>query len=395
MGDAFDLGPVGTWLAPAASIVGLCIVAIATINLLNGALPFSGGGPGFGPGDGGTRTPAPSGVVVVPDEAAFDGTIVYAKGGDIWIQADDETTQLTDTGGDSMPSWSPDGAWVYYIRSTDDRGYWPVRGRPARYDIEVPELMRIRADGSSAAESLATGKFDLGEYTWSFWIRQPNVAPDGTVAVVTDAPNPEDSDVVLQLFDPATGVFTPVDVPTSGVLGHQDPTWRHDGRFLLYVQNDRAGSAGAPIIMRYEPDTGTSRAMTGGGYLHPSWSPDGRYFAATRLTNRGTDVVVLDGLTGTELLRVTTDGDSFAPAWSPAGDAIAFLSLDGQIVDLRLAAIDPAPAWTVGEIIPLTEVSGLDPVSRPDWFIPADLLPATPSPTVAPPPATIQPSASP
>lgn len=395
-GVPFRIGPVGSWFAPAASVIGLLLIGVVTLSLLNGDLPFgSGGGNGSGgPGDGAGRTPAPSNVVVVPDEAAFDGSIVYAKDGNIWIQVDTTATQLTDSGGDSMPSFSPDGEWIYYIRTTLERGYWPARGRPARYDIDVPELMRTRTDGSTEPEALATGKFKKGEFTWSFWMRQPVLSPDGrTVAVITDATNPEESNVVLQFLDLDTGTFTAVDVPDNGVLGHQDPVWRHDAKFLLYVLNGRDGSTGAPVIVRYETATGGRKILTSGGYLQPSYSPDGRYIAATRTTSRGSDVVILDASTGSVVVRVTNDDSSFAPSWSPAGDAVAFLHLEGQTVDLRLARLGgSAPRWTVEEIVPLTEVSGLDPVSRPDWFIPADQLPATPAPTIQP---SISPAASP
>jgi dipeptidyl aminopeptidase/acylaminoacyl peptidase len=256
--------------------------------------------------------------------------------------------------------------------------------------------MRVRSDGSAEPESLVSGKFTQGDYTWSFWMRQPVLGPDGrTVAMVTDAPSPEESNVVLQFYDVETGAFTPIDVPDNGVLGHQDPIWRHDAKFLLYVLNGRDGSTGAPVIVRYETATGGRKVLTSGGYLQPSYSPDGRYIAATRTTSRGNDIVIIDGATGGELLRVTSDDSSFAPTWSPAGDGIAFLHLDGQTVDLRLARLGgSAPRWTVEEIVPLTEVSGLDPVSRPDWFIPADQLPATPPPSVAP-SSTAEPTAAP
>ena len=81
-------------------------------------------------------------------------------------------------------------------------------------------------------------------------------------------------------------------------------------------------------------------------------------------------------------------------ATAPKGDAIAFFHIDGQIVDLRMAVLDgKAPNWTVAETKALTNVSGLDGSSRPDWFIPADQLPATPAPTL-PPSASPSPSAS-
>ena len=85
---------------------------------------------------------------------------------------------------------------------------------------------------------------------------------------------------------------------------------------------------------------------------------------------------ILDAGNGRELLRLTNDGASWAPVWSPTGDAIAFLHIRGQIVDLKLVRLDgDAPDWTVKDIIDLTEVSGLDGESRPGWFVPADELP--------------------
>lgn len=399
--DPYGLGPVGSMIAPALSIVGLILVAALTWNVMQGEVPFGiGGGGGSGDGNGGTggetsRTPAPSNVVVVPEEATFEGSIVYAKGGNIWIQTDDAVTQLTDSGDDSMPSWSPDGAWIYYIHTVSDEGRWPERGRPVGYVLSVPELMRVRADGSGEPERLATGKFTKGDYTYAFWIRQPVPSPDDTqIAVVSDGPNPDESTVVLQLFDRETGKFRKVDVGTSGVLGHQDPEWRPDGRFLLYVKNGRDGTRGAPAIMRYNVERDSARTLAGPGYLQPSYSPDGAYIAATKTDAYGTDVVILDGSSGEELLRITDDDASWSPTWSPAGDGIAYLHISGQTVDLRLAKLTgTAPSWTVEETIELTEVSGLDADSGPDWFIPADLLPPTPPPT-SPPPASAGPSTS-
>ena len=98
----------------------------------------------------------------------------------------------------------------------------------------------------------------------------------------------------------------------------------------------------------------------------------------------GCDVVILDARSGSELLQITTDGRSWGPSWSPAGDGIAFLNIKGLSTDLRLARLGgEAGAWTVDEIVPLTDVSGLDAASKPDWYIPADQLPPS-SPSPAP-----------
>lgn len=405
-GDPYGVGAIPPLIAPILSMVGLVLVAILTVSLLNGQVPFltskpgTGNGNGNGNGNGGpARTPAPSNVVIVDPEVTFKGSIVYAKAGNIWVQDADGSKQVTSSGGDSMPSWSSDGQWIYYIRTTDQETDWNYRGGPVvHYLLQVPDLMRVRADGSADPERLETGKFKRGRYSWSFWMRQPVLSPDGSkVALVTDAPNPENSNVVLQFFDMKTEKITRAGVAEIGILGHQDPEWRPDGKFLLYVKNGRDGAKGAPIIVRYDPATRKTKALTAAGYVSPSYSPDGRYMAATRTSNLGTDVVILDANSGLELLRVTNDGASFSPSWSPAGDGIAFLHLVGQTVDLQLARLDGAGgAFAVKDIIDLTEVSGLDASSRPDWFIPAGDLPApTPTPTPAATPSSAAPSASP
>ena len=389
-GDPYGVGPIGTILAPVLSLGGLLLVGVITLNLLNGQVPFAGGGPTGNNGNdcGPARTPAPSNIVVVPEEATMEGSIVYAKGGNIWVQTNDAATQLTSSGGDSMPSWSADGEWILYIRTKSQRGYWPVHGHNGWYDLDVPDLMRVKADGSAEPERLATGLVKKGsKLRWSAFMRQPVLSPDGkTIALVTDLPDPTDSNVVLQFFDVGTKKLRRAGVRESGVLGHQDPAWRPDGRLLLYTQNGRDGARGVPVIMRYDTRDKKARPLTAAGYMQPSYSPDGRYVAATRTTALGTDVVILDAGSGVQLLRVTDDGASFAPTWSPAGDGIAFLHIVGQTVDLRLARLDgAAPAWSVKDTIDLTEVSGLDASSRPDWYIPSELLPAaTPPPSVGP-----------
>ena len=113
-----------------------------------------------------------------------------------------DQTQLTNGGGASMPSFSPDGNWVYYIHDTPTRGKWPRRGTPTWYDIDLNELFRVKADGSGQPQRLLSGQVRSGSNRWSAWIRQPTVSPDGkTVALVTDAPDPDNSNVVLQFFD--------------------------------------------------------------------------------------------------------------------------------------------------------------------------------------------------
>ncbi len=392
------------WLAPALSVVGLIIVALITLSLLNGSVPFVGGskgatnGPGGAIGDGNgvdTQTPTPSNVVVVPDVAdTIPGSIVYAKAGNIWVQTGKSAQQVTTGGDDSMPSWSPDGQSIYFVRTVSDTGRWPAGGIVRDYQLSVPSVMRIAADGSGTPARVVSGKVKIGGNIWHAWIRQPVVSPDGhTLAMVSDGPNPSLSDVILQFYDMDTDKSLIPNLPETAPLGHQDPAWSPDGKFLLYVRNGRNGSNGAAAIYRWDVTKGKARPFTTAGYLEPAYSPDGRYVAATKTTSFGSDIVILDAGSGRELMRVTNDGASWSSVWSPVGDSIAFLHLRGQIVDLKLARLDgAAPNWTVKDVIDLTETAGLDGDSRPHWFVPPDQLPTpTPTPTPA---STTSPAAS-
>jgi len=380
------VGGLGRWLAPALSVIGLVLVAVVTFNLLNGQVPFVGGstgngnGNGNGNGDGGTtETPAPSNVVVVPPEViTFKGSLLYAKAGNIWVQSGKDAHQLTTGGQDSMPSWSPDGTMVYFVRTVDDTGRWPSQGIVRDYQLTVPSVMRIKADGSGKAEMVVSGKVTQNGRKWQSWIREPTLSPNGrTLAMVSDRPDPTVSDVVLQFYDLQTQKTKVPKLTEVAPLGHQDPEWRPDGGDLLYVRNGRSGPRGAPAIWRWTVATAKGTPLTGPGYLEPSYSPDGRYIAATKTSSFGNDVVILDAANGRELLRLTSDGGSWAPAWSPTGDAIAFLHIKHQIVDLKVARLQgAAPSWTVKDVTNLTEVSGLDGESRPEWFVPASDLPS-------------------
>jgi dipeptidyl aminopeptidase/acylaminoacyl peptidase len=395
--DGYALRPAGSLVAPTISLIGLLVVGLFTLGFFTGRLPFissTGGNGGGGNGGGGggagdpNRTPTPSNVVIVDPRSDVPGSILYAKQGNLWLQSGTNATQITDTGRDSMPSWGPDGKWIYFIETVPGQGLFPNLGSPRHYTLTYPVLTRVHPDGSGR-QALTDGLYKsgpAGAWQWFYWLRQPVLSPDGhTIALLSDGPDPTKSDVVLQFYDLLTKKLTRASVVEDPPLGHQDVAWRPDGKQLLYVRNSRDGSRGAPAIWTYDPVTRKSAALTGPGYTSPSFSPDGRYVAATRTSTFGTDVVILNARTGAELLRLTNDGQSWAPTWSPKGDAVAYLHIEFQIVDLRLVPLaGKAPSWTTGDVLDLTQYSGLDGSSRPSWFIPADQLPPpSPSPSAA------------
>ncbi|MDP9482100.1 MAG: hypothetical protein M3P84_02630, partial [Chloroflexota bacterium] len=193
--DPYGIGPAGTLVVPALAVVGLAVIALITLALFTGSVPLPGAGGSRPQGSGGViapnRTPTPSNVVIVDPRTNIPGTLVFVKQGNLWTQTGNRAVQITTSGAGSMPSWSADGQWIYYIESVHDQGLFASGGEgPRRYSMDYPVLTRIQPDGTGA-KKLLTGRYRKGSYTWFFWIRQPRISPDGrTVALVSDGPDP-------------------------------------------------------------------------------------------------------------------------------------------------------------------------------------------------------------
>ena len=374
----------GSPIGAALAAIGLVVVAALTVTLFTGRVPLELAAPGVAdapaaPGPASASQAGPAAPTPVPSVAAnpsarFPGSLVFAKAGDLWIEHGSHVMRLTSTGEDSMPAWSPDGTWIYYIETRTTHGRYPSIDGVENYTLDYPVLMRIHPDGTGRTQ-LLSGLFTAsgGQYTFFSWYRQPAVSPDGrTIALVSDAPDPAQANVVLQVLDIATMRLTRVPVPDSSPLGQQDPVWRPDGGAIAYVQNGGNSLNGAAQIMVYDLATHTAHPVGPTGYANPSWSPDGRYLAATHIGFYSTDVVILDAATGRVVLDVTQDGRSWNPVWSPAGNEIVYMHLQGETTDLRLVDLSgTAPHWKVVPQPDLTHNSGLDSASRPAWYVPA------------------------
>jgi TolB protein len=390
-----DRNPLaGVPLAATLSIIGLLVIGAVTYAVGTGDIPLTGSAnnPGSTDEPAVQRTPTPPDVVVVPTAPPAEqakpipGTFVYVKDGNVWLQTDGKAQQLTKGGNDAMPTFSPDGKKVYFIRERQADGKWGVGGVVRQYKLNVPALMSIPTEGGKATRVLDGLVDGPNNWRWNAFLRNPDVSPSGRyIAVVSELPDPTRSDVTLKLWDTRRDRLIDPGLSEVTPLGHQDPEWRPDGKKLVYVRNDRDGAKGTPRLYSYDMSTEKAKSITGPGYLQPSYSPDGKYIAATKTSAFGTDVVILNATNGSELARITDDGDSWAPVWSPNGDQIAYLHASGELVDLRLVQLDGAgPSWTVKEPVDLTSNAGLDGASQPDWFVPEDQRVAPASPEADP-----------
>jgi TolB protein len=264
-----------------------------------------------------TATPEPTKSKPKPAApSAPTGKLVFqtSMGGDFYtINVDGSSLQRITDGMD--PVWSPSGQQIAFVRWRDPRGVWVVD-----------------ADGGSARRI-----FDWSE------ARYPSWSPDGTRTVFSRRTGgTEERELCFRgrcFTIPAMtywklGIVNAVDgtfaepLPTSDVS--QTPDW------------SPAGTPGGERIV-YDGDQGLVVQSVDGQDSYeitrdardtsPDWSPTGDQVAFVRRQHDHWEIYVVND-SGSNVRRLTdtperpdgVPGNSVAPAWSPDGNYIAFLT---------------------------------------------------------------------
>jgi hypothetical protein len=345
-------GPLG---APIIAALLLVVALIATASLAS-------------LGNGGAEaSPGSSPEVLVGTE--IDGTLAFGRAGSIFGVSGAELRSLTAGSTDREIAWGDDGRWLYFVRHRDDDGgVRTASGGIQKYRLVIPTLIRVGVLGGSE-EQLLDGLIPGAQPTlnWSAFIFDPAPAPDGRIALATDLKDGLAGRAVVIRLLSGSSIVTP-DLPVQIPYGHQDPAWSPDGTILYYVQNGIANDGSASRLIRYTLANKSVARLGERGLIEPAPSPDGRWIAATRITAKGSDVVILDAATGQVALEVTRGGRSWSPAWSPDGSRLAFLAPRESDAALQVATLQRS---STGLLSVLSIASILrDPVDadvRPAW----------------------------
>jgi TolB protein len=195
-----------------------------------------------------------------------------------------------------VPTWSPDGTRIAYMRDTDFT---------ENFDVFV-----MNADGS--------GKVNITNSS-STNDREPSWSPGGQRIVFSRGP----SEGGLHQLYVMRADGTRLRRLTRTSRPHDEPAWSPDGRSIVF-----SGEGNGLWVTDLR---GNEHELTSGNTdYQPEWSPDGQWIAFIRHinTNRSLYVVRPDG---TGLTRLTQGPSDTHPAWAPDGTKIAFVRpLDGN-----------------------------------------------------------------
>ena len=383
--------PKGERIAPRPFHTAKSITPPAPVNMSRGN-GWRGRGPRFAPTIAALLIAAAAGAtwygarVISPDEGtgaakgpevtdgvAISGTLAFGRGGAIIGISGAALTPLTRGTTDGEIAWSSDGTALYFVRQRDVvGGRRNVNGTYTHLQLKVPTLLRVGVRGGSETavlDGLIPGvqtKYDVNAFIFG-----PAQSSTGELVVASDYKGSPGSatigsDVIIRSVG-SDGHTTAIGLPDEAPFGQQDPAWSHDGKTLYYVQNGFSSEGSASRIVRYDVASATTQRVGDRGFIQPAPSPSGRWIAATRITAKGTDVVLLDAVTGTVVLEITRSGRAWAPAWSPDGSQLAFLTAEGTSAALNVATLSSA----TGQPTVATSLVALrDPVDanvRPAW----------------------------
>lgn len=243
------------------------------------------------------------------------------------------------TGNQSGVAWSPDGTRLIYSAG-------PGPGELAA-EATLPGLYMTDATGS------APEVVDPGCVAPSCYDSEAAFSSDGTQLVFVRVHGQVSTSWVIATMDLASGRV--VELDSTAAFHPERPRWSSNSKQIVFSRLDKFANGSAVFIV--DADGRNLRQLSSASLPArlADWSPDGSRIVFTSLVNKivrvaGDNVLqtTQDVYTmrpdGTDLRRLTTDGNSIGATWTPDG---RILFATGSDCQLNCTTSDAGGFWVM------------------------------------------------
>lgn len=289
------------------------------------------------------------------------GKLLFVRGGNVWLWENGQESRLTDGGASSQPRWSPDGTSFLYVHNGESfADLWLA--------TDLGRTVRQLTYNQATTYQPETRDYVMSSFilTGPSWARRSG----GGDRIVYSSDAGRDT-VGLFLLDGISGKPRAVE-GTAALPGHiEGAAIAPDGVRIAFTYStiDPATYARSTAIYVVNVNSGEVKelATDPAGQYDAAWSPDAQWLTYTSRSGGGSNIWIMRA-DGTGQQRITTGNTDRGATWSPDGNQLAFIHLQGDrwglyVVDLTMTGGSPVAS----QPRQLGNYADVDPASGVSW----------------------------
>lgn len=287
-----------------------------------------------------------------------EGRIAFIKDGNIYAWSSEDGVQIVVEDGAAMdPTWRPGSDYLLYAR--DGGSYSNI-------------IMANTSTGRTRRLTDNESDWEPGSPDYvatSVWAIDPSWSQSGIVCYASNQDSPA-GEMQLWILDPdaETTYMAAWDGLEEGSLEHISVDG--DGVYAVYtVLVGGWGPGSSTYVSLRDLNMGTTYPMIEGpqGAYDPAISPDGEWIVASIRDENGVSDLGLCNRLDESVTMLTSGEQASNATWSPDGNWIAYLALDGSRFRLKAIRVDLRNQEVVGRSRTLADEDGIDSTCGLSW----------------------------